>query len=68
MSELNIIQCAVDPHSCGGHTFRQRIDGGGLIRMTDKGHQSPISGVPACERGADRVLEKSLMSLRGDSP
>ncbi len=54
MSELTIERFAVDPAACNGHTFRHRIEGGGLMQlclggvcgqvvtMSHFGHQSRI--------------------------
>lgn len=54
MSELIITRFALDPKKCNGHTFRHRIDGGGLIQLyfggvceavitrSHYGHFSPI--------------------------
>jgi hypothetical protein len=54
MSKLTIERFAVDPAACNGHTFRHRIDGGGLMQlylggvcgqvltMSHFGHQSQI--------------------------
>lgn len=33
MSKLTIERFAVDPAACNGHTFRHRIDGGGLMQL-----------------------------------
>jgi len=33
MKNLKISRFSVDPHYCKGHTFRHRIDGGGLIQL-----------------------------------
>lgn len=33
MSHLNIERFSVIPESCNGHTFRHRIDGGGLMQL-----------------------------------
>lgn len=33
MRSLSIIRFALNPTSCNGHTFRYRIDGGGLIQL-----------------------------------
>ncbi|HLX64139.1 MAG TPA: hypothetical protein VKX17_22895 [Planctomycetota bacterium] len=33
MSDLTITQIALDPDFCDGHTFRYRIDGGGLMQL-----------------------------------
>ncbi len=33
MRELNIVRFAISPLACNGHTFRHRIDGGGLMQL-----------------------------------
>ena len=46
MSDLTITRFALDPGACKGHTFRHRIDGGGLMQLY-------LGGV------CDRVVTKS---------
>lgn len=33
MRSLNVVRFALNPAACNGHTFRHRIDGGGLIQL-----------------------------------
>jgi len=73
MRDLTITRFALDPAHCDGHTFRHRIDGGGLMqlylggvcdRVVTKSHYGHQSQVRAQTWELDEGVDwKSLMTL-----
>jgi hypothetical protein len=66
MSELTIERFALDPVACDGHTFRHRIDGGGLMQLylggvcgqvVTKSHFGHQSQVRAKRWGVDQGVD-----------